>query len=642
MPRSLFRLLHVAAGLAALLACGSRPAEAYTPAEGKAPMTVTLVRSDAKDCGADCPEWLALTGEILPATPALLMAALARIGPRHIPILVDSPGGAVEPALAMGRAIRARRLDVIVAGTALSECGSGDRACMARRRAGESPGFVAGGIAACASACALLLAAGTERVVGQNSYVGVHQMSARRTFTQTRTLYRVLRRREGGRLVEVSRTPISTQTISTRTVATGASEATYSQVDRYLLGMGIGETIMPLMRSAPPSGIHWMTPGELAGTHLSNDTTDATTMVGRSPRSAARAGPGPSAMALASARIGPGPRVAGIVDWSIAPEPGGPALLGTIDVPQLHLHGTVTLRRVTGPGNPAAYAMTVDLGAAGDIDLAHDWLSQSPRLCDASTCVAPFWPTATEDDGHGRRVFGLAPARDQLLLAALRDRDGFSIPLQGEGGGEIVLSLRQGARAIVVDWEHQCCGLAAAAGSEPGLQDIAFTAQADVTLVDPRAGTTLGTAARLSWTVQGRLDRPGAPGEPMLRGSLRVPMTDLGLSVAVAPTGGPDLVTVVVTVASPTARFGPAREVKVPVVWSANRHVALLTESSGPTRDGQGFRAVLSIGDDLPEGASLALDMTDAVGRSLTVAIPTDGPLRTVFRAVRLASGSAT
>src|SRR5436190_62725 len=102
------------------------------------------------------------------------------------------------------------------------------------------------------------------------------------------------------------------------------------------------------------------------------------------------------------------------------------------------------------------------------------------------------------------------------------------------------------------------------------------TGMVDACSASPRPGISF--SSRLSGTVQGRLDRPGAPGEPMLRGSLKVPMTDLGLSVAVAPTGGPDLVTVVVTVASPTARFGPAREVKVQVVWSANRHVALLTE----------------------------------------------------------------
>ena len=642
MPRSLSRLLPLAAGLAALLIAG--PAVAYTPAEGKAPMTVTLVRSDAKDCGTDCPEWLALTGEILPATPALLSAALARIGTRRLPVLVDSPGGAVEAAIAMGRAIRARRLDVIVAGTALSECGSGDRTCAARRRGGERPGFVAGGIAACASACALLLAAGTERVVGENSYVGVHQMTARRTLTQTRTLFRVLRRREGGRLVEVSRTPISTRTISTRTVATGASEATYSEVDHYLLGLGIGESIMPLMRSAPPSGIHWMTSGELAATHLSNDTTDAVTMVARSARSAAQvqAGPAASAMALASARIGPGPRIAGIVDWSVARESGGPALLGTIDVPQLHLHGTVALRRVTEPGNTAAYAMTVDIGPGRDTDPGYAWLSEPPRLCDAKTCVQPFWPVATQDDGHGRRVFGLAAARDQFLLTALRARDYISIPLQGGDGGEIVLSLGQGARAILVDWEHLCCGLAADAAPAAVLQGTAYTVRADVTLVDPGADRTLGTPTRLSWTVQGPLDRLGVAGGATLRGSLQVPVMDLVVAFTVAPTGDPDLVSLVVTVASPTARFGPAKSVKVPVIWTENRHVALLTESSEPTRDGQGFRAVLSIGGEVPDAASLVLDMTDLSGRTLTVAIPTDGALRAVFRAVRIASGSAS
>jgi len=47
----------------------------------------------------------------------------------------------------------------------------------------------------------------------------------------------------------------------------------------YLLGLGIGESIMSLMRSAPPTGIHWMTPTELAATRIATDTTEARTLV---------------------------------------------------------------------------------------------------------------------------------------------------------------------------------------------------------------------------------------------------------------------------------------------------------------------------------------------------------------------------
>lgn len=634
--------------LAGLMASASllppQPARAFTPDEAKTPMTVTLVRGDAADCGADCPEWLALTGVITPATPRLLAAALARIGARPLPVLVDSPGGAVEAAMAMGRAIRARKLDVVVAGTALTECAATDRACAARRRAGERPGFVAGGIAACASACVLLLAAGTERVVGENSYVGVHQMSAKRTFTQTRTMFRVLRRREGNRIVEISRTPISTQTIASRTVQTKAPEALYSQVDRYLLGMGVGEAIMPLMRSALPSSIHWMSQAELAGTHLATDTTDARTMVGRSVRTAAPASPEPSAMALASARIGTGPRVEGIVDWTIERAAAGPVLLGTVDIPERHLHGTVRLRREVDPAATDGYAMAVDVGPATGIEPGRVWTTEAPRICDATVCTIPFPPVAARDDGRGQRDFGVVPALGASFLTALRDRDWISIGLaSGDGGhGDIVLSLTQGARAIVADWEHLCCGLAPRGDSRTAPQGTSFTAQADVSLVDARSAATLRTGARLVWTAQGSLDRLVAPGTIALRGALEVPTTDLGVSLAVAPTGDPDLVSIVVTFVPPAKRFGPALSVKVPVVWSASQHVAALTESRGPTADGQGFRIVLSIGEDVPEGASLTLDMTDLYGRNLTVTLPTDGPLRALFRTVHRGIGPAT
>ena len=83
--------------------CGLQErARAFTPAEALAPMTVTLVRSDAPDCGTTCGEWLALTGQIVPGSADLLRAALVRLGRRSVPVLVDSPGGNVDVALLMG------------------------------------------------------------------------------------------------------------------------------------------------------------------------------------------------------------------------------------------------------------------------------------------------------------------------------------------------------------------------------------------------------------------------------------------------------------------------------------------------------------------------------------------------------------
>lgn len=404
-PSTLPSLLTVAVTLAALL----RPAAAFTPAEAKAPMTVVLVRGDAADCGADCPEWLSLTGVIGPGTPALLSAALARLGTRRVPLLVDSPGGGVEAALAMGVAIRASRLDVAVAGTALTDCAGDDRACAARRRGGERPGYVAGGIAACASACVLLLAAGTERGVGQDSYVGVHQMIVHKTLTRVINTFRITRRLVGGRPVEVSRTLVATRPVSSRTVLTAAPEGLYSEVDRYLLAMGVGESIMPLMRDTPSSGIHWMTPAEVAATRIATDTTDARTFVARA---AERKGPAaPPALALAALTLADGHRWMGVVDWRVDPAAAGgpPALVGVVDVPERHVHGTVSIRRSTDPAATEAFALAADFGAASGDGAVSDPLP--PRICDGTICYLPFAAAPPRDgEGHLRRFTTICAA----------------------------------------------------------------------------------------------------------------------------------------------------------------------------------------------------------------------------------------
>jgi len=466
MPRRF--LPHVLTTLLAVLTSirAPAPAAAFTPAEGKAPMTVTLVRSDAADCGTHCAEWLALTGMIVPGTPALLRAALDRLGHRSVPVLVDSPGGSVEAGMAMGKMIRARKLDVIVGGTVLTECGRTDRACLSRRSAGERPGYVAGGIAACASACALVLAAGTERSVGPNSYVGVHQMVTRRTFNRVFNLFRVVRRVVGGHVVEVSRTLVSTRPISSRTVQSAAPEQLYSEVDRYLLGMGIGESIMPLMRSAPPTGIHWMAPVELATTRIATDTTQAATLVARSTE------PGPAVPAAAPApsqaatlTLGNGRWWNGTVAWRVDHAPASasdvPRLVGAIDIPGRNLHGTLSLARNTDPAKGGSFTVAIRLGAPTDAGQAELATVGQPKFCSAEACTGPAIPARFVRLAPGDALFWITAAEDSFL-AALRDRNWLVVPitLRDGGTGDIGLSLSDPGRTTIADWQHLCCGMA--------------------------------------------------------------------------------------------------------------------------------------------------------------------------------------
>ncbi len=441
------------------------PANAFTPAEAKAPMSITLVRSDAADCGTNCPQWLALSGRIVPETPALLRASLGRLGGRRIPVLIDSPGGAVEAAMTMGRMIRERHLDVAVAGTGFSECAKKDGACLSRRRAGERTGFVAGGVAACASACVLVLAGGTDRSVAENSYVGVHQMITRKTLNRVMNTFRVVRRRVGGRVIEVSRTLVASRTVSSRTVQEGASDQKYSEVERYLLGMGIGESIMPLMRTTPPSGIHWMPPIELATTRISTDTTDARTLVARSilPRDATTAKP--PVPAPAALTLGARPRQEGTATWRLdrnpASTPEAPKLASEIDIPGRHLHGSLSIARNTDPAKAASFVLRMRLSSPPEANAEAATSIGAPKICDAETCSTAILLGSFGQWSASDYVYWFSPRNGDLLLSALRDRKWLTLPVEfADGSGELGLSLAAAARATILDWQQLCCGLA--------------------------------------------------------------------------------------------------------------------------------------------------------------------------------------
>ena len=229
-----------------------------------------------------------------------------------------------------------------MSGTALTDCGRGDAACTARLRAGRHPGYLAAGVAACASACILVLAAGTDRSVPPNSYVGVHQMVMHQTLRHVINTFRVMRRMVVGRAVEISRTLIATRPVSTTMVQSAAPETLYSKVDRYLLAMGIGESIMPLMRSAAPSSIHWMSPEELSATRISTDSLDAATLVARG------GAPKPTLLANALVQNTMPLAVEGrLVTWSVtraavaSDGSGCTAITARADLPQLHLQASL-------------------------------------------------------------------------------------------------------------------------------------------------------------------------------------------------------------------------------------------------------------------------------------------------------------
>ena len=119
-------------------------------------------------------------------------------------VLLDSPGGSVEDALAMSRLVREKELTTRVAAGAL-----------------------------CASSCPLVLAGGIVREAEEKSVVGVHQV-----FT-------------GG-----SEQPSAAEAMS-------SAQATTARVSRHLDEMGIASGLWFHALETPPDRLYYLTPEEM-------------------------------------------------------------------------------------------------------------------------------------------------------------------------------------------------------------------------------------------------------------------------------------------------------------------------------------------------------------------------------------------
>jgi hypothetical protein len=278
---------------AAALACG--PAAAAPPKKTAAllepAMQVHVVRSAHPGCEPECPQWIAAQGRIVPGTLGQFKKVLRGLGGRKLPIFVDSSGGAVNDALAIGRLIRAKGLHVAVTRTTFTPCAPGDAACRRAKSSGELRGVAQAYFSKCASSCAFILAGGTRRFVGQGTGVGVHRIS------MTLRMYRILTRYTLGGRVERRKTLVSERKVGEKHAQTRSA---YANIGRYFAEMGIGGEIMPLILSTPSDSIRWLTPEELRSTGL------ATHPIGGEQLVTEAAAPTPAALPPAPSPDGPG------------------------------------------------------------------------------------------------------------------------------------------------------------------------------------------------------------------------------------------------------------------------------------------------------------------------------------------------
>jgi hypothetical protein len=240
------------------------------PKPGEAPMRVVLVRDGTPGCQPTCAEWISAEGYIDKTAVPQFRKVLKELGTKKLPILVDSPGGSVDDALAIGRLIRAKGLDVVVTKTKFKPGVAGNGDVLTGER-GASYGAPEAFISKCASSCAFILAAGTRRFVGAHAHVGVHQLRTFQTFARLERKYRIHTRHVWGVPQEIKRELISERTVGHKTVETKTGDRIYRSLRDYFTDMGIQPEIMPMITSTPPTGMHWLTTAELKATGMMTD-----------------------------------------------------------------------------------------------------------------------------------------------------------------------------------------------------------------------------------------------------------------------------------------------------------------------------------------------------------------------------------
>jgi len=128
-----------------------------------APMQFTM-RQDAANCGPDCKVWVSATGMIRAETVRDFEVFAAKNNLRGSTVVLNSEGGSVHGAIALGRSIRKLDMTTTVGRTVDAKGASDPRIASIIPRAD------------CESMCAFVLLAGAKRVVPPEARVRVHQI----------------------------------------------------------------------------------------------------------------------------------------------------------------------------------------------------------------------------------------------------------------------------------------------------------------------------------------------------------------------------------------------------------------------------------------------------------------------------------
>ena len=210
------------------------------PVTADTPMQFAVVRSNNPGCEPTCPEWIAAEGKIVSGSPGRLKALFKRSGGRRLPLVLHSPGGDVDAAMALGRFIRENKLDTMVGRTLFAHCAPPETKCHVNDRKRVYQGSTLEFSAECLSACPFVLAAGKRRAANCFACVGVHAIV---------TEWTVTKKRKG-------------KTRTTREVRP-ITKSYRRKIEKYFGEMGIGAWIVTAMQDTPNDQIRYLAPSEV-------------------------------------------------------------------------------------------------------------------------------------------------------------------------------------------------------------------------------------------------------------------------------------------------------------------------------------------------------------------------------------------
>jgi hypothetical protein len=241
------------------------------------PMTFAIVRNAVTGCEPNCPQWISAEGQIMPGSAGQFRKILKQAGKLRLPVVITSPGGDVEAALAIGQMIHQRKMDVLVGWTLFTGCNPSVKTCkLPKEQKGVYAGIAMTSRAYCFSACPFILASGQKRVLGAGAVLGVHEITTQ-PITQ-RIRYNETYRMVNGKKKVLSRKVVSRKNIIGK-VTTKLSKPFDKKLRNYLNTMGVSLTMLDLLHLAPPSSIHNLTTEEMNSTKLVTATGYAADLV---------------------------------------------------------------------------------------------------------------------------------------------------------------------------------------------------------------------------------------------------------------------------------------------------------------------------------------------------------------------------